>query len=111
MTEFTSQWLIPTITNLIASVIVWGTAKLLLRSNISIDKVKGVASSATMKILPIVLEAAVFIALFWYFFTQLRSLIEQPGPPSREDTALIAFWTFWALAVFLRLLAGKPLAR
>ncbi|MGH6625165.1 MAG: hypothetical protein ACRECD_01235 [Burkholderiaceae bacterium] len=110
MTEFTSQWLIPTITNLIAALLIWLIGQALSRARVSASIVKGVASSATRKMLPTVLSAAQYTFVFWFFITQLRSLIEQPGPPSRADTALIAFWTCWAVLMFVRVLAGRPLS-
>jgi len=60
---------------------------------------KGNAPDAMKKALPTVFNILWYLALLWFFFMQLKQLVDQAGPPSRMDTLLIAFWTWWALFV------------
>jgi|JI10StandDraft_1071094.scaffolds.fasta_scaffold391647_1 nitrate reductase NapE component len=106
MNEFTSQWLIPTITNLIAGLIIWACAQVASRVKASHHTVKGVAMSATKTILPMMGNAAMYSVVFGFLVWQLRALVGADGPPSRLDAALIAFWTTWLVLLFVRLLAS-----
>lgn len=42
-----------------------------------------------------------YLFIFWFFGLQLHGLVTFPGPPSRWDTLLIAFWVFWANGLFV----------
>jgi hypothetical protein len=63
------------------------------------NPVKGAPAIAMKRTLPTVFNILWYLALLWFFFMQLKQLVDQAGPPSRMDTLLIAFWTWWALFV------------
>lgn len=113
MTEFTTQWLIPTMTNLIASAIAVCIGIWIREKKISAQSMKGVASSAVNKTSQMVREAGLYILSFWCLSMLLTPLLSAPGVPSRWDVFNISFFTFWGCMLFLRLLAGKswPLVR
>lgn len=54
-----------------------------------------------MRFLPKLLNVLRYLFIFWVFGLQLQSLLTQPGPPTRADSALIAFWVFWANLLFV----------
>lgn len=64
-----------------------------------------VSSKTFPRSLPTALRLGVFGFIFWFLITQLRALVDAPGPPTRLDTLLISFWTSWLVLVFLKLLA------
>lgn len=118
MNDVTTQWVIPTITNLIAAGIIWAAGKGISKTKAaattlaaqrpSNNTVKGVANTATKRIMVTILSALPYVLVFWFFVTQLRVLLTPDSPPSRLEVFMITFWTFWLLMVFLRLLAGRP---
>lgn len=69
---------------------------------------KGSVIHISRRIFPTLRNAALYLVCFWFFISQLRALIELPGPPMRMDTLLIAFWTWWLVWLFTELVAGKP---
>lgn len=69
---------------------------------------KGLAIQANRRMFPTMRNFGLYFVSFWFFITQLHVLVDQPGPPTRLDTMLIAFWTWWLVWLFTQLIAGKP---
>lgn len=95
---------------LLAALIATATGKLMSSTKISAIDTKAAAQKTTSEIFKYLLTAAPYVFCFWFFFWQLQTLLAPEGPASRVDTFMISFWTFWVCVMYLRLLAGKPLA-
>ena len=65
------------------------------------ETIVGWQAKAIRKFLPMLLNVLRYLFIFWVFGLQLQSLLTQPGPPTRADSALIAFWVFWANLLFV----------
>jgi len=64
----------------------------------------GKTAKAITMVLPKLLNVLRYVLIFGFFASQLHQLLTLPGPPSRSDSALIAFWVFWANALFVILM-------
>ena len=62
-----------------------------------------IAKAITMS-LPIFLNVLRYVLIFGFFASQLHPLLTLPGPPSRTEVGLIAFWVFWSCALFVILM-------
>lgn len=54
--------------------------------------------------LPKLLNALWYAAIVWFLWTQLQPLLVATGAPSRIESLLIAFWTWWSCAVLVFML-------
>lgn len=57
----------------------------------------GAAKTAVKPMSALILNALRDIGLMWFFLFQLQASIASPGPLTKLDAFLIAFWTWWAL--------------
>ncbi|WP_131394628.1 hypothetical protein [Comamonas thiooxydans] len=63
-------------------------------------------NKAAFSFVALLLRFAYFGVLLGYFTWQLVTLLRPSTPPTRADVFAIAFWTFWLLIVFVRMLTG-----
>lgn len=97
----TQESLNTTILAVTATLIAHGLIKLISRIQLPSGAAIGQHARAIMKFLPKLLNVLRYLFIFWLFAVQLQSLLMQVGPPTRQDTALIAFWVFWANLLFV----------
>lgn len=82
-------------------------------SNLLAKKWKGMSKNSADRIKRVLLLVAAqtlkistYLAVFGYLVWQLAKVLRVDAPPTRDDVFAIAFWTFWALLLFVRMIIG-----
>lgn len=109
MNDVTS-WTTAITQNLAAALIWMLLARFASAKAESIHRVKGVAIRAGKRMWPVIARMAADALVFMFLVTQLRWLVQDPTPLTREDALAIAFWTWWLMWYVLEALL-KPLAQ
>lgn len=105
--EFIDQSVIPVTQNLIASLICVMIGMAIQSKKAKIASLRIVATRTTQTIWMRNWRNLARLFGLWFMFSELRSLLLLPGPPSRGEVALIAFWVaciclLWAAMLFVK---------
>lgn len=102
---FTQESINATILAVSATLIAHGLIKVLSKIQWpSGETIIGWQAKAIRKFLPMLLNVLRYAFIFWFFALQLHPLLTLPGPPSRTEVGLIAFWVFWSSLLFVILM-------